>query len=293
VAFQADEATDNNLKIKIIPVGLEFSNYQRFRQVLTVVYGKPIEVSEFHELYMKSPEIALNELRARLSCEIKRLIVHIDSLEDYEAIDELRAIVNGRYSDDIRFPKLFRDRALIEKLNQVKGTNPTLYQSICSLSLEVRNKTGELKTEYRLLAKKKHPLVLLIAGMAVIVATFPLFLFGSIFTLTFLEIPKMQIRKIKDIQFHSSIRYGLSLALALLILPVCLILLLIFVSPWWLGLLIFIAIPLTGLFAWNYALFLRRIIGGFRIRKYIKENNKVYLDLKKNHDELMNLIASL
>ncbi len=54
VAFQSDEATGFNLNIKLIPVGLEFSNYSRFRQVLTVVYGKPVEVSEFHELYKKS-----------------------------------------------------------------------------------------------------------------------------------------------------------------------------------------------------------------------------------------------
>jgi len=44
VAFQSDEATGFTLKIKIIPVALEFSNYSRFRQVLTVEYGKPIEV---------------------------------------------------------------------------------------------------------------------------------------------------------------------------------------------------------------------------------------------------------
>ncbi len=56
-----------NLNIKIIPVGIEYSNYSRFRQVLTVVYGKPIEVSEFHQLYRESPEKALNELRTRLS----------------------------------------------------------------------------------------------------------------------------------------------------------------------------------------------------------------------------------
>ncbi|MBE3094197.1 MAG: 1-acyl-sn-glycerol-3-phosphate acyltransferase, partial [Actinobacteria bacterium] len=56
VAFQSDEATGFNLKIKIIPVGLEFSNYSRYRQVLTVVYGKPIEVSEFFGLYKESPE---------------------------------------------------------------------------------------------------------------------------------------------------------------------------------------------------------------------------------------------
>lgn len=293
VAFQADEASDFKLKIKIIPVGLEYSNYIRFRQVLTVVYGKPIEVSEFYELYKKSPEIALNELRSKISSEMKKLIVHIESEEDYEAIDELRGIVNGRYSDDLKLPKLFRDRELIDKLNQIKNTNLPLFRKICSMSLEVKHKAEELNTEYRLLAKKKHPLEWLIAGMIVIIAAFPIFIFGNIFTMTFLEIPKFQIRKIKDIQFHSSIRYGLSLGLAIVILPVCLILLLIFVSPWWLAILIFIAIPLTGLFAWNYSLLFRRIIGGFRIRNYLKNKNNEYTNLKETHDELLNLVTCL
>lgn len=112
IAFQADEALDFSMKIKIIPVGLEFSNYSRVRQVLTVVYGKPIEVSEFHEAYKLKPERAMNELRERLSEEMQKLIVHIESVEDYEAIDELRSILNGKYSDDIHTPKLFRDRML-------------------------------------------------------------------------------------------------------------------------------------------------------------------------------------
>ena len=120
VAFQADEATGFNLKIKIIPVGLEFSNYSRYRQVLTVVYGKPIEVSEYSEQYKVSPERALNELRIRISGEMKRNMVHIDSEADYEAIDELRSMINGRFSDDIRLPKLFRDRILINKMNLLK-----------------------------------------------------------------------------------------------------------------------------------------------------------------------------
>ena len=123
VAFQSDEATGFNLKIKIIPVGLEFSNYSRCRQVLTVVYGKPIEVSEFFEFYKVNPERALNELRAKLSDEMKNNMVHIESEEDYEAIDELRSMINGRFSDDIRFPKLFRDRILINKLNLLKSSD--------------------------------------------------------------------------------------------------------------------------------------------------------------------------
>jgi 1-acyl-sn-glycerol-3-phosphate acyltransferase len=292
VAFHAEEASDFKLNIKIIPVGIEFSNYQRYRQVLTVVYGKPVEVSEFYDLYRKNPEIALNELRSKLYREMKLIIVHIDSEEDYEAIDELRNLVNGQYSDDIHNPKLFRDRILIDKLNRLKNDDLTLYRKICALSLKVKQKAKELKTDYMLLRKKKHQLGLLFAGMAGIIFTFPLFLYGNIFDLTFLGIPNLQIPKIRDIQFHSSIRYGISLCLALVFLPVFLIVCLIVFSPWWLALLIFVSLPLSGLFAVNYSLEFRRIIGGFRIRKYLKNNNTEYITLKKDHDELLNLIAS-
>jgi hypothetical protein len=240
-----------------------------------------------------SPERALNELRARLSDEMKGIMVHIESEEDYEAIDELRSMINGRFSDDIRFPKLFKDRILVNKMNLLKLSNPALFSRICSLSIKIKEKAKEFNTDYRLLAKRKHPLGWLIAGMIGIVITFPLFIYGNIFNLTFLEIPNLQIRKIKDPQFHSSIRYGISLALAFVFLPLYLILSLFIFSSWWLGLLIFLTLPLSGLFAWNYYLQFRRIIGGFRIRSLIKQKDEEFNILRKNHAELVNLIASL
>ncbi len=293
VAFQSDEATNFELKNKIIPVGLEFSHYSRFRQVLTVAYGKPIEVSDYNEYYKESPERALNELRSRLSDEIKKVMVHIESETDYEAIDELRDILNGRYCDDVKFPKILRDRSLIEKINRIKETNSAIYDKICSLSLDVKKKANELNINYRLLEKKKHPLGWLIAGIAGLILTFPLYILGNIFILTFLKIPNLQLRKIRDPQFHSSVRYGLSLVLALVFIPLFLILSMIIFSPWWLGILVFISLPLSGLFAWNYSLLYYRITGGFRIRKLAKEKNKNLDILKRNYKELIDLVAAL
>jgi 1-acyl-sn-glycerol-3-phosphate acyltransferase len=291
IAFQADEATGFNLKIKIIPVGLEFSNYTRYRQVLTVVYGDPIEVSDYFNSYRENPEKALNELRSRLSEEIKNLMIHIESEVDYEAIDELRNIINGRFSDDIRYPKIFRDRKLIDKLNQLRVSDPETLSKICSLSLSVKRKTKDLKLTYRLLQKKKHPLPLLVTGVLGLILTFPLFLYGNIFNLTFLAIPNLRIPKIKDPQFHASIKYGLSLALAFVFLPVYLILCLLIFHPWWLGVLIFITLPLSGLFAWNYFLVFRRIIGGFRIRNLIGKKDRKFRELKNSYTELINLVS--
>lgn len=290
IAFQAEEASAFQLGIKIIPVGIDFSNYQRFRQVLTVVYGKPIDVSEYFTNYRENPDKAFNDLRSRLSDEMKKVMIHIDSPEDYEAIDELRSIVNGKFSDDIKNPRIYRDRELIGKINELQKTDHALYEKICSLSLNVSKRTRDLKLNYRLLEKKRHPAGMLIAGLLALIITFPLFIYGNIFNLTFLSIPDLQISKIKDPQFHSSVRYGLSLGLAIIFLPVYLIVCLLVFSQWWVALLVFLSLPLSGLFAWNYYLVYKRLKERFRIRTLSLQKDSKYMELRKRYNDLMNLI---
>ena len=125
------------------------------------------------------------------------------------------------------------------------------------------------------------------------ILTFPVWVFGNIFTLTFLNIPDLQIRKIKDPQFHATIRYVLSLALAFIFLPVYLIVLLLIFTPWWLALIYFSFIPLSGLFSWNYNLIYQRILGGFRIRKFSRNKNPDFITLKDNHARLKQLVTEM
>jgi 1-acyl-sn-glycerol-3-phosphate acyltransferase len=293
IAFQADEATSFSMNIKIIPVGLEYSNYSRIRQVLTVVFGKPIEVSEFYDSYRKNPQRAMNELRERLSEEMQKIMVHIESAEDYEAIDELRSIINGKFSDDKTTPKLFRDRMLINSINRLKSTADEVYRKICSLSLLVKNSARDLKTDYRLLEKKRHTLPGMIGGILTLILTFPLFIYGFIFNYLFISIPNISLKNIRDVQFHSSIRYGISLFMALVLMPLYLILSFAIFHPWWASIMVFLSIPFSGLFAWSYHLLFRRISGGLRIRSYVRKNNRAYSDLRQNYDELISQISKL
>jgi hypothetical protein len=109
----------------------------------------------------------------------------------------------------------------------------------------------------------------------------------------FLEGPNLQSRKIKDLQFVSSVKFGISLAIALIMTPIILVLMLVFIPTWWIAVLAFFSLPLAGLFAWNFYLLALRVIGGLRIIKYIRTKNNGYLQLKKNYDELVSLVASL
>jgi hypothetical protein len=165
------------------------------------VYGKPIEVSEYMQHYRENPEKAMNELRSRLSYEMRNIMIHIESKEDYEAIDELRSIINGKYSDDIRRPKIFRDQELIGKLNQLNTSDPERFKKICSLTLNIKRKTRDLDLSYRLVEKKKHSLPGLISGMIGLIITLPLFLTYFIVTLSLCQFNKFALspRRLQNI----------------------------------------------------------------------------------------------
>jgi len=293
IAFVAEEANDFKLDIKIVPVGIEYSHYWLFRQVLTVVYGRPINVSEYYELYHQNPAQALSELKNRLSSEIKKLMVHIEDVDDYEAIDELRSIINGKYSDSIRFPKLFRDSALIGRLNSLRERNNEEYHKICNESLQVKMLAEKLHLTYRQLSKKRHPLHWLIAASLLLFITLPIFCIGAILNIIILELPKLKTRKLKDIQFISSIQYGMTLVISFVLMPLYGILAFVFIKPWWLALTAFLAVPLLGIIAWNWSLLAKRVIGGYHIRHFIRKKNQDYINLQTNYNNLTGRVSKL
>jgi hypothetical protein len=175
----------------------------------------------------------------------------------------------------------------------LKTSAPDIYQRICSLTLQIKEKTKLLKTNYRLIGKKKHPFFAMVLGIFGLILGLPLFIYGFLFNFVFLQIPNIQIKKIQDVQFHSSIIYSISLLLAIVLLPLYLILCFALIAPWWLAITVFVSIPIAGLFAWNYHLLFRRIIGGLRIRHMIRTKNEDILLLRQNYDELVSLISKV
>ncbi|HUW91572.1 MAG TPA: 1-acyl-sn-glycerol-3-phosphate acyltransferase [Bacteroidales bacterium] len=286
IAFQAGEASDFKMDIKIIPVGIEFSHYWLFRQVLTVVYGHPISVSEYYDTYRENPTKGLMELRDRLSSELKKVMVHIEADEDYEAIDELRSIINGKYSDSIRYPKLFRDNRLISKVNALRGNNPEEYRKVRDESLAVRDLAAGLKLTYRHLGKKKHPLGWLIAASLFLLVSLPVFLAGALLNIIIFQVPAIQALKMKDKAFISTARYGITLGLSFIIVPLYLVLAFVFIEPWWLAVAAFLAVPVSGLLAWNWLLLFRRTVGGFRIWNFKRKKNRRYTELQNTFNNL-------
>jgi len=293
IAFQTAEAKEFKGEINLVPVGLEYSHYWRFRQVLTVVYGHPIHVSEYYDSYRENPNRAIAELRDRLSDEMKKVMVHIGDEENYEAVNELRTIINEKYSDKIRYPKLFRDQRLVSKLNDLRLTDPVSYKVLCEDSLAVRDQATKLNVTYRHLRKKSHRLVWLALSSLLLLVTLPVFVAGAIFNFLTYQVAYQQAIKSKDPAFISTARYGFFLGLSFIFGPLYIILALIFIKPWWMAIMAFMMIPLLGIMAWNWFLLLLRTIGGFRIWNLMRTGNPVFRTLLNTYTSLVKRVSSL
>ncbi len=293
IAFQTAEASDYKKEINIVPVGLEYSHYWLFRQVLTVVYGHPIHVSEYYDSYRQNPNRAIVELRDRLSSDMKKVMVHIEEEQDYEAINELRSIINEKYSDRIKYPKLFRDNRLISKVNGLHQKDPDAYARLCNDSLTVRDLAKELKLTYRHLRKKKHPLGWLLLSWLFLLATLPVFVAGALLNIIIFKVSEIQSLKIKDPGFISTARYGFFLGLGLILAPLYLIVALILIKPWWMAIATFLLVPVLGVFAWNWSLLFKRTVGGFRIRRLLRTKNSVFIRLQNTYRNLITTVSGL
>ncbi|HNT93889.1 MAG TPA: 1-acyl-sn-glycerol-3-phosphate acyltransferase [Bacteroidales bacterium] len=292
IAFQTAEASGFSKEINIVPVGLEYSHYWRFRQVLTVVYGHPIHVSEYYESYRANPNRAIVELRDRLSDEMKKVMVHIEDEENYDAINELRSIVNEKYSDRIRYPKLFRDQRLINKVNELRTADPESYSELCNESMTVKSLASQLKVTYRHLRKKKHSPGWLFLSALLLLASLPVFIAGAALNILTFQVAYLQAIKSKDPAFISTARYGFFLGLSFIFGPLYLILALIFIKPWWLAILAFMMIPVLGILAWNWFLLFIRTVGGLRIWNLKRKGNPLFRKLHSTYGNLVRRVSS-
>jgi len=220
-------------------------------------------------------------------------MVHIEEEQDYEAINELRNIVNEKYSDSIRYPKLFRDQRLVSKVNELHVSDQDAYREICTDTLTVRDLATQLQLTYRQLRKKKHPIGWMILSSLLLLITLPLFLGGALLNILTFQVSYIQSIKSKDPAFISTARYGFFLGLSFIFGPLYLILALIFIKPWWLAVIAFLMVPVLGIMAWNWFLLFRRTVGGFRIWHLIRVKNPLYNRLHDTYGNLINRITSL
>lgn len=125
IALGANNKYGKEKPVYIVPVGLEYGDYFRFRSTILLSYGEPINVSEFVKGREEENEaVILNELKTVLRERMAKLISFIpDEDEDYEAIWELTKIRAGKQPCSLK-KRLENNKQKIAEILDFKEKEP-------------------------------------------------------------------------------------------------------------------------------------------------------------------------
>ena len=97
IAFEAQLAVGKSRDVQIVPVGIDYSEYEHAGSDLVVHFGKTILVSDYIGFYEQNPVLGMNTLRDHLAGKMKSLIIDIRNTEYYEAIYGLSRLLSPAY----------------------------------------------------------------------------------------------------------------------------------------------------------------------------------------------------
>ncbi len=281
MAFQAEEAYDYNLDIQIVPVGLDYTNYYTFNHHLLVNFGKPISVLNYIHLYKENPSKAHLAVINKLAEELKKIMLHIENLSYYNLINELRDIYKYRMKaffqlPNLKHPNKFKaDKKLIHICERAIEKYPEEAETANNNLTTYTNYREKLKFREWVFQKGPFSWWKIILQVPLVIVLFPIFLYGFINHLLPAFLPLYFSRKMKDIQFWSSVRSTMTLVT----FPV--FYLLQFLSVWLFtsniqtAIIYLITLPFTGFIAYHYSVWAKKLWAKFRFNRLKKAKNNI------------------
>lgn len=224
IALQADEALNGEMPVYIVPMGIEYGSYTRYRSTISVQVGEAFNVSEFNIQHKDKtqPEL-MNIMREELSSRISSLYHCVPDDEDYEAILDFCYLKNNgevktqisHFNSKSPYETMQKNRQTVSELLQLKETNPTEYQQLISKAHQFATLRRKLNISDETLYRRPTTKTLIIRILTLII-TLPYFLFSAI-----IDLP---VSLITWLLFHFIIEDGamknsLRLVIVLLVYP--------------------------------------------------------------------------
>ena len=221
IAFQAQELMPD-MPLYIVPVGLRYGSFFRFRSTVRVQIGEPINVGEFIASNSEStPQEQMNMLKDILSERMKSSIFYIPNDEHYDATYEICAAVVKRQVKQVnlrtesgrmhRLDAHFKaNNITVEHIAQLKEQNPEQAEELLRLGREAfdlrRSKRISLAS-----VSIKFPILSRVLKFLFLLVALPYCIPVSVLTLPIKLLCNFLFTKLRDYAFRNSIRFLINL----------------------------------------------------------------------------------
>ncbi len=299
IAFRAQESFKGNDGVKLVPVGLDYSNYVKFFQNLLIIYGQPIEVSEYQDLYRENPAKGINVLKNRLAEELKKIMIHIETEEYYDVYQSLRIYYNNRMRKKTgivgrtHYDRFRADKMMIRILDEKLEEDPSHIQELSDIVRKYREGLKKLNLRNWIFERTGFTSKKIFYKRIGLALSFPIFLYGYINNWLPFHLPVRSTKKIKDQQFHSSFKFVLALIYFPVFYALQTIMVGILTGPSWIPWVYLLSLPATGYFALFWSIWYKRWKAGLKYRKMKKNRDSKILDLEENYHKMNRIMDQM
>lgn len=297
MAFEAAEMGNFEKEIFILPSCNHYSDYRGLRTDMLIKYGTPISIKPYYELYQTKPRTAQREVNALVRAQIKEMMLSVDDVDNYEAIDCLRNSSYGKnyakgmgLDPDSLPQKLESDKSLVAALAEAKEANPADVQGIYEDTLALKKDIVSAGVNDGALDKSVSISDIVLQAI-VLVVLLPLAAFAVWPSIPCWFIPKYLWEKTEDNMFSGTFLIAIN---ALFLFPVFGILTFIvaFVKFSFIFALIYVALfPALCLFEWAYFRWIREMI--VDVKAYNAEKTGVMQAIRTRREKIYGRLDSL
>ena len=299
VAFQAQEKFGEKPGAVIVPVGIDYSAYSNFRGNMFIQYGEAIEVNEYYTEFLENQPRAINSLRERLSAEMRKYMIDIQSEDHYDTIMLLRQVYNRRMRERMGIRKrdlyhrLLADQHMIREMARVEEELPDRMTSLSEMAGEYSAGLKSFRMRDWVFRKHRHSFLLLTLADLGMLVSFPVFLYGAITNILPYWLCDKISMKFKDPQFRSTGKF----VLGTLLFPIYYLILFIpawiFSDPGWIKWAFLGSLPVSGLFAHTWFIWFKKLRSLWRYQLMTLSGNHKLKGLKDLRGQINGLVESL
>ena len=262
-ALAANASFGEQMPVYILPAGIEYGDYFRYRSTSLVTFGKPINVTEtIKELNLDNEAQIMDQLRKELTARMSELITYLPYDENYDAKWALTKVRALDFKGSL-YDKMMNNRAIVSEINAACESDPDKMNEVladASAFEKARRKKGISIYSFR---KKNLALSVVAKGLAALLGL-PYLIFSGVVALPMWVIAEFLRKNIRDKAFRNTAIFGVKLAgniifgLTYLILAFCLL-------PWtWALCFLALAAPAYS-YIYDYAEFVRRWISDIKL----------------------------
>lgn len=298
IALEVEKRNQSNLDLKIVPLGLNYQNAERFRTNVMVHVGQAISVKEFVHDYEQNQGLTAKKLTEIFRIRLEQVLVNSQEKQEELLIEDLFQIFKSKYIKsnqqgiEAEFSLLKKIRDKIQEIKLMKSYQLEEIKILIS-DLKSNLSTYEIKSDFldRRFRTKMFLRQLLFSSIFLLLAI-PVFIYGLIHNVIQYKFTDYLVPKLtKDIEYYAPI----SVLLGLVIYPVfyvCFLLIskhyfqLNFVEQ----LIYFSSLPISGLIAFSLNNYFKHVLVKWKFFGHLFSDQKEMLLLKEKKEKLRNLL---